>query len=130
MTEKWQRGLVMVAVLSLLAVAMPALAEDAVDITGAWEVSWEGRQGTRTVTINFEQDGENLKGSFAGPQGGEVPVTGSIKGDQITFSVSMQSQRGEFTLTFKGTVEGEAMSGTMSMAQMEGERPWTGKKVG
>jgi opacity protein-like surface antigen len=118
----------LVAVLCLLAMPALAAAEDTVDVSGAWEVSWEGRQGMRTVTITFEQDGENLKGSFTGQQGNEVPVTGTVEGDQISFGVTFDSQRGEITLSFKGTVEGDAMSGTMSVAQME--RPWTGKKVG
>jgi hypothetical protein len=128
MTARLQRVLGVCAALFLLTAPMVAVGDEALDVTGAWDVSWEGRQGTRTVTINFEQDGETLKGSFAGPQGNEVPVTGSVEGDRITFTVSMQSQRGEFSLTFNGTVEGDAMSGTMSVAQME--RPWTGKKVG
>lgn len=99
-------------------------------VAGKWELSWEGRQGTQTSPVTFEQDGEKIKGtltqSFQG-QTREVPFEGSVKGKEITFSIKRQTPRGEFTQEFKGTVDGDTMKGTFSM----GERTvdWTGKRA-
>jgi hypothetical protein len=127
MTQIWQRCLGVVAVVCLLAVPALAVAEDAVNVTGNWEVSWQGRQGMRIINIAFQQDGEKLTGTYVASTGQEVPVTGTIEGAKITFSVTMPTQQGEFTINFKGTVEGDAMSGTLTVG--DAERPWTGKKL-
>jgi hypothetical protein len=78
------------------------------------------------MVANFVQDGEKLSGGLTGPQGRTMPLTGSITGDAITFTVTFQTQRGEFQLTYSGTVEGDTMKGTAQTPQAAIE--WTGKR--
>jgi hypothetical protein len=116
--------------LAVLAVAMLAAAVAAqgpAKVAGKWEMSWEGPQGPATATLVFEQDGENLKGSYTGPRGGEAPLTGSIKGKDISFSITRQTPRGEMKIDYKGKVDGDTIKGTMTTPR--GESEWTAKRM-
>lgn len=109
-----------------------------VDVTGTWEISWETPRGTTTTTFLFEQDGSALTGTaqmaMRGRPGGgggegtrEVEITdGKVEGNSITFSLAMGMGQRSMTFTFKGTVTGDTMEGTMTTAR--GENPFTGKR--
>ena len=125
---------VRVAVLAVVALALSvgvALAQGPAKVAGKWEMTREGRQGPVTSALTFEQDGENLKGTLAGQQGEPAPLTGTIKGNKIAFTVKRQTPRGEFTVEYTGTVEGDAMKGTFTMGQGDQARTvdWTAKRV-
>ena len=113
-------------VCALALVAGAAIAQEPAKVAGKWELTWEGRNGTQTSAVTFEQDGEKLKGTISGPRG-ESPFEGSIKGKDITFSVKRQTPNGEFVQEFKGTVDGDTMKGTFSMGQRTVD--WTGKRA-
>ena len=109
-----------------------------VDVTGTWEISWETPRGTTTTTFLFEQDGTALTGTaqmaMRGRPGGgggegtrEVEITdGKVEGNTITFSMAMGMGERSMAFTFKGTVTGDTMEGTMTTAR--GENPFTGKR--
>lgn len=80
------------------------------NIGGAWQLSWQGRSGSQQATIQFQQDGSTLGGTFQN-SGGSSPLTGSVTGNNISFSVQIQNGR-TITLAFTGTIAGDKMSGT------------------
>jgi hypothetical protein len=57
---------------------------------------------------------------------GPSPVTGTISGNNITFSVTRQTQNGDMTISYTGTVSGDSMKGTVAMGQ--NTRDWTATK--
>jgi hypothetical protein len=59
--------------------------------------------------------------------GGEVKAEGTIKGNEIEWTITRSIPRGDFTITYKGKVEGNSMSGTVQMGDF-GSREWTAKK--
>lgn len=79
------------------------------DIGGAWQISWQGRGGSQQATMQIEQDGTKLSGTFQ-DSGGSSPVTGNIAGNNVSFSVQVQGR--PMTLAFTGTIDGDKMSGT------------------
>ena len=81
------------------------------NIGGAWQLSWQGRDGSQQATIDIQQDGSKLSGTFQGPRGSSA-LTGSVDGSHVSFSVQMQGRR-NITLAFTGTIDGEKMSGTL-----------------
>jgi hypothetical protein len=115
MSTNLKRAINLVVMLGLVAMAGVAAAEDPVDVSGDWTLTWQGRQGERTMNATFEQDGETLSGAVMGPQGNEMPITGSVEGDKIKFTVKLTTQRGEMELKYKGTVEGDSMKGKMEL---------------
>ena len=81
------------------------------NIGGAWQLSWQGRRGSQQATIQIQQDGSKLSGTFQDPRGSSS-LTGSVDGNNVSFSVQMQGRR-TMTLAFTGTIDGDKMSGTV-----------------
>lgn len=96
------------------------------DVTGTWELTVETPQGTGNPTIVLKQEGEKLTGVYKG-RFGEVNLQGSVKGNDITFSITVNAQGTELTITYKGTVEPDSMKGTVDFGGF-GEGTWTGKR--
>ena len=103
-----------------------ALAQGA-DVSGEWDFTLQTPRGERTSTITIVQDGEKITVTMPGFRGGEVTGEGTVKGNEIEWSITRSTPQGEFTVTYKGTVEGTAMSGTAEMGQM-GTMEWSAKK--
>jgi hypothetical protein len=80
------------------------------NISGAWQLSWQGRDGSQQSTIQIQQDGSKLSGTFQGPRGSSH-LTGSVSGNNVSFGVQMQG-RHTITLAFTGTIDGDKMQGT------------------
>ena len=110
------------SLLFFLAVSLSALY---VDVSGDWEMTSQGRRGPRTQDIHIEQNGEKITVTMQG-RGGEIKAEGTIKGNEIEWSVTRSMRDREFTMTYKGTVEGDTMKGTMQMGERSSE--WTAKK--
>jgi len=68
------------------------------DVTGTWELTVETPQGTGNPTIVLKQEGEKLTGVYKG-RFGEVNLQGSVKGNDITFSITVNAQGTELTIT-------------------------------
>src|SRR6202795_3494978 len=79
------------------------------DIGGAWQISWQGRGGSQQATLQIQQDGSKLSGTFQ-DSGGSSPLNGSVAGNNVSFSVQIQGR--PMTLAFTGTINGDKMSGT------------------
>lgn len=78
------------------------------NLSGNWQMSWAGPKGKqRQVTMQVKQDGSKLSGNFQAERG-SAPLTGSLKGNQVSFSVKTPKRKASFT----GTVDGDKMSGT------------------
>ena len=119
--------LVSFAILALVTLHLSAWTV-AVDVSGTWEMTSPGRDGERKSDITIEQDGENIKVTLPGFRGGDPMVAeGTIKGSAIEWSVTRESQQGEFTIVYTGTVEGDSMSGTVDFAGRR-SMDWTAKK--
>ena len=89
------------------------LSAQEVNVTGDWEMTFTGRMGERTITINFKQEGEKLIVTMPAMRGeGEVKGEGTVKGNEIEWKITRTTPQGEFTITYKGKVEGDSMSGT------------------
>jgi len=109
--------------LVLLAVSLNA---QEVNVTGDWEVTITSPRGDRTQDVRFEQEGEKLTVTMQG-RGGEVTAEGTVKGNDIEWTITRSTQRGEFTMTYTGKIEGDTMSGEV---QRGGRGPfeWKAKK--
>jgi|SRR5579883_2289572 len=84
-------------------------------ISGNWQISWTGRRGQMQATLQLTQNGSKLTGSIQAERG-SASVSGTVKGDQVSFTAKMPRR----AVTFSGTIAGNKMSGTTA----EGS-PWT-----
>jgi hypothetical protein len=101
--------------------AMLAVTAWAADVTGKWVGKIETPNGSRDVTFNLKQDGEKLTGTTSGRQG-EVPISdGSVKGDDVAFSVVRNFNGQEFKIDYKGKVEAKNLKLKFTMMDQERE---------
>jgi opacity protein-like surface antigen len=113
-----------VRVLALSAVL--AVSAFAADVTGKWVGKMETPNGSRDVIFNLKQDGEKLTGSTTG-RGGDTPISdGSVKGDDVAFTVVRSFNGQEFKTNYKGTVAGSDLK--LKFTMMEQDREITLKK--
>jgi hypothetical protein len=104
----------------------PAAPAGAVNITGTWDFTVETPNGSGTPVFTFKQDGETLTGDYKG-QLGEAPLTGTVKGSDVKFSMKLNFQGQDFTVTYTGKVDGNSMKGTAALGEI-GEGSFTAKK--
>jgi hypothetical protein len=116
------RARVFVGVCALAAVMVAYAA----NVAGNWTLSVESPRGTRESSLALTQKGEALTGTMK-TQRGDMPVSGTLKGNEIAFGYKMSMQGNEMDVQYKGTVDGDSMSGTVSFGGM-GEGKFTGKK--
>jgi hypothetical protein len=96
------------------------------NVTGKWLFDVQTDAGSGTPTITLKQDGEKLTGHYSG-QLGENDITGTIKGNAITFGFSGDFGGQAAKVTYTGTVEKDTMKGTVDLAGMA-TGTFTGKK--
>jgi hypothetical protein len=91
------------------------------NVAGAWNLSVSGEAGSAQQAIVLKQDGTKITGTFKGPrQSG--PLAGTVDGNNISFHVSTR-----VPLDYKGTINGDAMKGTMTGKGKTGD--WTATRT-
>ena len=105
------------AALAFVLLASGDLMAQATNVTGDWTFTVTTDQGSGTPTMTFKQDGEKLTGKYNG-QFGAADLTGTVKGNAIEFSFTIDVQGQQAPATYKGTVENNAMTGTMDIGGM------------
>jgi hypothetical protein len=85
----------------------------AADVNGKWVAQVPGREGqTRETTFNFKVDADKLTGTVSGRQGDTAFTDGKIKGDDISFTVTMSFNGTEVKLLYKGKIAGDEIKFT------------------
>ena len=114
----------------LMAMAMAGLflaaAQAQVNVTGDWTLTVTTPRGDRVNDVTFTQDGEKLTVVMKG-QRGESKGEGTIKGQDISWTITRQTPQGDMTSTYKGKVtDDKTMSGEAVMSQ--GTMAWKATK--
>jgi hypothetical protein len=104
-----------VFVIGLLATAR--LGAQATNVSGEWAFTVTTDQGAGNPVITFKQDGEKLTGKYAG-QLGNADLTGTVKGNAIHFTFTLDLQGQQAPVTYDGTVEKNTMKGKMDIGGM------------
>lgn len=106
--------------LPLVALITPGMA-------GKWDLAVETAAGPGHPVFTFKQEGEILTGTYRGAFG-EAPVTGSLRGADVTFSIKVNAGGREATITYTGIVDGTTMKGTVNLGAF-GDGTFTGRKL-
>jgi len=99
----------------------------AADVSGQWDVRIEYLASASRHTLHLKQIGNRLEGSH---QGDFVSrdLTGSIEGNAVRIASSYTERHGDaLSFRFAGTVDGDAMSGTLDMGEYLAAK-WTAKR--
>ncbi len=93
------------------------LLAQATNVTGEWIFTVTTDQGGGTPAITFKQDGEKLTGKYVG-QLGNADLTGTVKGNAIHFTFTIDVQGQQAPVTYDGTVEKNTMKGKLDIGGM------------
>ena len=93
------------------------LGAQATNVTGEWLFNVTTDQGGGTPTITFKQDGEKLTGKYVG-QLGNADLTGTVKGNDIKFTFTIDAQGQQAPVSYEGTVEKNTMKGKLDLGGM------------
>jgi hypothetical protein len=108
-----------------LLVAAPAFAQTT--IAGDWDLTINSPQGANTTKVTFKQDGEKVDGLFKSPAG-ELPFTGTLTGDDLKFTFTIQFQGQPLEIAMTGKVAGGEMTGKANFGGMiDGD--WSAKRA-
>jgi uncharacterized protein (DUF2147 family) len=92
---------------AMILAILAAAALMAADVTGTWKMSFTLPDGqTRENTLKLKADGEKLSGSIASQRGESEFKDGTIKGDDLSFSVVRNFGGNEMVFKYKGKVVG------------------------
>ena len=129
--------LTIVLMLALLPSSMLS-ATHAADVTGRWKVDATAANGTSwslgglSGTLTLEQKGDAVKGSWQGRQPSAWALTGRVTGTDFECETEARdipaTRNGEETTVqrrwiFRGSVDGDTMSGSMSLAGGDSDTP-------
>src|SRR4029450_8909387 len=117
------------AVVSLpsLAAARGLRQDKPADVAGTWNITVDIGGNTGTPSVTLKQDGEKLTGTYSSQVFGEQKVTGSIKGNAITFEFTASLEGNAVKVTHSGTVDKATMKGKVTLGEL-GEGTFTAKK--
>lgn len=86
-------------------------------ISGEWDATMNTPGGVRNFKIVFKANGDSVTGTVK-RQAGDVPLTGTIKGDKLTFSYMITYNDSPMQVTMTTTVTGDSMKGTVDFGGM------------
>jgi uncharacterized protein with FMN-binding domain len=96
------------------------LAAEPANVAGQWQFTVQLEIGTGTPVVTFKQDGEKLTGTYEGRYG-RSNLEGTIKENQIEFTVSVVAE---------GTTVSGVFTGTYDADKMKGDVEWEGAGAG
>ena len=96
-------------------------------VAGEWDAAMNTPGGARPFKLVLKVDGEKLTGT-AKRSSGDVPLQGTVKGNDIAFGYTINYNGNDLTLTFTGKVSGDEISGTVSFGG-NAEDTWSAKRV-
>lgn len=102
-----------------------AIAADSVQ--GLWNASMETPGGTSTFQLDLKVSGDTLSGTVIRARG-NVPLSGTVKGNVVGFSYTIEYNDHPFTLTVHATVSGDTMTGTVDLGG-NGDEPFSAKRA-
>ena len=96
-------------------------------VAGEWDAQFNTPGGPQPLKLILKVDGEKLSGT-AKRSRGDVALTGTVMGDDITFAYTIEYNGNAVTLIFTGKVKGDTMSGTVSFNESASD-DWSAKRA-
>lgn len=104
-----------------------SIAANLYSVDGNWDGVFNTPGGARPFKVELKADGEKLSGTVK-RSSGDVPLIGTIKGNDITFAYTISYNGNDLTMSFTGKVDSDKMSGTVSFGG-NAEEEWSAKRV-
>jgi hypothetical protein len=103
------RILALAFALATFVAGTPAAAQSA---AGEWNAQMNTPGGTREFKVVIQVKGDSLSGTVKRPAG-DVPLSGSVKGDVVTFAYTIEYGGNPLVLTVTAKLAGDSMKGSI-----------------
>jgi hypothetical protein len=101
---------------TVLAVLVLTATAPAAQVDGAWQASYVNEEGqTRVSTLKLQTDGEKLTGTISSSRGTAQISAGTVRENEISFTVVRQGNGDEARISFTGTIEGDTIKLAMQI---------------
>jgi Amidohydrolase family len=90
-----------------------AEAAAAAAIAGSWAITSESQQGPIQLTFNLKQEGATISGEVVSPFG-TFPLSGTLNGNELTFTFTAKVQDQEVPVSGKGSIDGNSIRGSLN----------------
>lgn len=114
-------------VLALAGAMVPSVLAAQSPLNGEWDATMDTPGGARSFKVVLQVDGEKVTGTVKRPAG-DAPLTGTLKGDTLTFSYSITYNENTLLLTVVALVKGNSFAGTVDF-NGNGEAAFSATKV-
>jgi hypothetical protein len=128
-----KKGLALLGILAYLALTGFAQTQKPAtpDVSGIWEFTMQTPGGEMKNDATFIQtkveEKTVIKFSMPGPMDMEMKGEGTITGNELAWTVTLNTPNGDFQLLFKGKVDGDKMAGEVQAGDF-GSSSWTAVK--
>ena len=85
-------------------------------VAGIWNASVTTPNGGGNPTLTFAVKGDSVTGTVKRPTGEVIPLRGTIKGSDLTYTYTISNNGQTVPVTVKAKVVGDSLSGTMDFA--------------
>jgi hypothetical protein len=99
---------------ALVTLAAPVRMVEPPSLSGEWSATVAAPRGALEYTMYLTHEGPRLTGYFQS-QYGEIPLKGTVNGDEVKLSWTMMDGAKEIACTMTGTVKDDTISGTATL---------------
>jgi len=85
-------------------------------VAGIWNATVTTPNGGGSPTLTFAVKGDSVTGTVKRPTGEVVPLKGTIKGNNLTYTYAITANGQQVLVTVKAKVVGDSLGGTMDFA--------------
>ena len=96
------------------------------DLSGTWTLTIETPMGISNPVLTIWKSGGGYEGSYESRRGKRVVEDVEVKGQTFSFRMKVSMPMGDFEMTYKGSIDGETISGTIGNPM--GEIAFVGKR--
>lgn len=96
-------------------------------VAGEWDASMNTPGGARPFKLIIKVDGDKISGT-AKRSNGDVAISGTVKGDEISFNYTIDYNGNAVTLSYTGKVKGDAITGTVYFNENASDE-WSAKRT-
>ena len=111
----------------LFLVGAGEMAAQTSSVAGEWDAAMNTPGGVRPFKLTFKVDGEKLTGTVKRADG-DLPLQGTVKGNDVNFSYTIQYNGHDLVLSLTGKVTGDAITGSVSFGG-QADDEWSAKRI-
>ena len=108
----------------------PAPKPATADLSGHWEIDIEFVASATRLKLYISARASELAGSYSSPLVPHGTVKGTVSGNEVEIRTHGRFEATNFDYIFRGTAEGDQMSGTVELGWEYGQAPWKARRVG